>query len=341
MDRRLEVRVEAERLREAAVLGAVGVATGHQADEVVLDRERTVLRREGRRRLAGAGQADDHEDLVAVGGRDDLQARVQRETALAVDDVVPHAQAALLRLAEVVGVQDARDVVVEVDRDHAVVRVARRRETGGVDHLDLRLGPVAALEVELLLHAGDVRVTLLHQQSRRRAHLGIVADVAVDLDHVVLGDVGVLRRPRSPRTPRASSSCRSTPGRRRRCWRRSARAPWSGCWCCRTRRCGVSAISSVYARRSSGVGLTSTSATWGLLGGWVGRRPPGDARAGEPGKSKPGKSTERRSGPPARRWGDLAPFLCTERTNRGGRGEARSASSGRGWAGIRRGGGCA
>ena len=117
---------------------------------------------------------------------------MQGEAALLVDDVVPHAQAALLGLSEVVGVEDARRVVVQVDRDQAVIRVAQRLEAGRVDHRHLRVGPVCALEVQLLLHACDVGVPLLHDEPGGGAHLQVVADVAVDHDHVVLGHVGVL-----------------------------------------------------------------------------------------------------------------------------------------------------
>ena len=119
---------------------------------------------------------------------------MEREAALVVDDVVPHAQAALLRLTEVVGVQDASDVLVQVDRDDPVVGVATGLQAGRVDDLHLRLFAVIAIEVEFLLHPRDVGVALLHEQAGGRAHVGVVADEAVDLDHVVLGDVGVLQR---------------------------------------------------------------------------------------------------------------------------------------------------
>ena len=55
---------------------------------------------------------------------------MQREAALVEDDVVPHPQSALLRLAEVVGVKDAGDVVVEVDGDESIVGVAGARSPG-------------------------------------------------------------------------------------------------------------------------------------------------------------------------------------------------------------------
>ena len=209
VDRRLERRVERERLREAPVLGPVRVPAGHQSDEIVLHGLRAVLRRERRRRLAGPRQADDHDDLLAGGGRDHLEAGVQRQPALAVDDVVPHPQAALLRLTEVVGVEDTRDAVLEIDRDQPVVRVARGREVRRVDHLHLGLGAVGALEVELLLHAGDVRVGLLDREARGRAQLGVVADVAVDHDHIAdrARYASCVRRDLA-RTPRGSSSCR-------------------------------------------------------------------------------------------------------------------------------------
>jgi hypothetical protein len=117
---------------------------------------------------------------------------VQRETALLVDDVVPHPQAALLRLAEVVGVQDARHVPVEIHGDETIVRIAEGSETRCIEHLHIRLLIVVAGEVELLLHAGDVRVALLYHEASAGAELGVVPDPAVDLDHVVVGDVLVL-----------------------------------------------------------------------------------------------------------------------------------------------------
>jgi hypothetical protein len=59
INRRLVALVQPEGLREAAVLGGVNLAAGHQRHEVVLHRRRVVLLGEGRRRLARAGQPDD------------------------------------------------------------------------------------------------------------------------------------------------------------------------------------------------------------------------------------------------------------------------------------------
>src|SRR2546430_13830578 len=57
-----------------------------------------------------------------------------------------------------------------------------------VDDGQLRLVDVPVrVEVELLLHAGDVRVRGLDEESRRRAEVGVVADVAVDLHHLAAG----------------------------------------------------------------------------------------------------------------------------------------------------------
>jgi hypothetical protein len=56
--------------------------------------------------------------------RHDLAAGVQREPAAVVDDVVPHPQAALFGLAEVVRIEHAGDVAVEVDGDEPVVRIS-------------------------------------------------------------------------------------------------------------------------------------------------------------------------------------------------------------------------
>src|SRR5439155_5209643 len=58
IDGRLVVGVEAEGLGETAVLGRMDTPVGHPRDEVVLYRQRAVLAREGRRRLAGPGKAD-------------------------------------------------------------------------------------------------------------------------------------------------------------------------------------------------------------------------------------------------------------------------------------------
>ena len=52
---------------------------------------------------------------------------------------------------------------------------------------------VVGIEVELLLHPRDVRVRGLDVEARRRAEARVVPDVAVDHDHLLLGDVGVLR----------------------------------------------------------------------------------------------------------------------------------------------------
>ena len=193
VDGRLVLGIEPVRLREAAVLGDVD-AVGHPGDEVVLHRKRAVLARECRRRLPGAGQPHGQTDLLAVVRRDDLAARVQREAAAVVDELVPHPQAALLRLAEVVRVEDARDALLEVDGDQAVVRVAVGLEVRRVDDRQLGLDLLAlrGREVELLLHAGDVRVRGFDVEARGRAEGGVVADVAVDLHHLAAGDVLVL-----------------------------------------------------------------------------------------------------------------------------------------------------
>ncbi len=191
VDLGLVLRGEAEGLGEAAVLGAVDLAAGHQSDEVVLDGLRVALAAEGRRRLAGAGEADDDDGLLARFCRHDLAAGVHRQTALVVDDLVPHPQAALFGLAEVVGVEDAGDAVFEVDGDATFVGVAGSREVGRVDDSNLRFA-AGAVEVEVLLHAGDVGVGALDYESRGRLHCLRIRDVAVDDDHRLAGDVFVL-----------------------------------------------------------------------------------------------------------------------------------------------------
>ena len=213
VDGRFVVGIDVERLREAAVLGDGHAPVGEPRDEVVLHRQRAVLAREGRRRLPGPGEPDDQADAVAALGRDDLAARVQRQSAALVDQAVPHAEEALLRLAEVVGVEDARDALLEVDDDQAVVRHARRLEVRRVDDDELGLERLGILdrEQQLLLHAGDVRVRGLHEQADGRAQVGLRAQVAVDHDHLAVGDVGVLAVDPLGRVV-ASRSCAGCPG---------------------------------------------------------------------------------------------------------------------------------
>src|SRR6185369_11167304 len=68
-------------------------------------------------------EADDQPDALALFRRDDLATRVQRDPAAVVDELVPHPQAALLRLAEVVRVEDARHALLAVDLEQGVTRV--------------------------------------------------------------------------------------------------------------------------------------------------------------------------------------------------------------------------
>ncbi len=124
---------------------------------------------------------------------------MQRQAAAAEDDVVPHPQAALLGLAEVVRVEHAGDVGIEVDSDHPVVRVSGSGQVGSVDDGGVRapgrrIVILANRVVELLLHPRDVRVRCLHDQPGPGAELGVRTDVAVYHDHVLAGDVGVLFR---------------------------------------------------------------------------------------------------------------------------------------------------
>jgi len=125
VDRGLVLRVEPVRLGEAAVLRREDLAVRHPGDEVVLHGERAVLAREGRRRLARSGQADDQPDALAAVGGDDLAAGVKWDPAAVVDELVPHPQDPLLRLAEVVRVEDAIHALLEVDEDQAVLRLPR------------------------------------------------------------------------------------------------------------------------------------------------------------------------------------------------------------------------
>ena len=182
-------RVEGERLREAPVLGADHLAAREQTDEVVLDRLRPVLAGEGGGGLAGARQADDQDRPLAGIGRDDLAAGMHGQPTGVEHLRVPHPQAALLRLPEVVGVQDTRHAGLEVDRDEPIVGVARHGEVGGVDHHQLGL-PVGrqpiGREVQLLLHAGDVRVRGLDVEAGAGSVLAVIADEAVHHHHLAL-----------------------------------------------------------------------------------------------------------------------------------------------------------
>ena len=194
VDGRLVLGIQREGLGEATVLGGVDGAVRHPGDEVVLHRQRAVLAREGRRGLARAREADDHRDALAAVGRDDLAAGVERDPAAVVHELVPHAEDPLLRLAEVVGVEDPVHALLEVDEDEPVVRPARRLELRRVD--DRQLG-LEALEIvdgepQLLLHPGDVRVRRLDEEPDGDAELGLRAEPPVEQDHLLLGDVGVL-----------------------------------------------------------------------------------------------------------------------------------------------------
>ncbi len=64
---------------------------------------------------------------------EDLAAGVHRQTTLAVDPLVPHAQPALFRFAEVVRTEDTRGPIVEINRDQALVGIAISGQVGGHD----------------------------------------------------------------------------------------------------------------------------------------------------------------------------------------------------------------
>ena len=114
------------------------------------------------------------------------------EPATGVDHGVPHPQAALLGLTEVVRVHEAGDPGVKVHGDEAVLRIAGHRQVGGVDHHQLGVPVVCrsiGREVELLLHARDIRVGLLDVEAYAGPLVGFVADVPVDHEHVAASDV--------------------------------------------------------------------------------------------------------------------------------------------------------
>src|SRR6185369_16908079 len=106
-------------------------------------------RAERRRGLARARLAHDEDQLlldaaVLALDRRELRAGVEHEAALAEDLRVQHAEAALLRLAEIVAAEDAGHVAVDVDQDRAILVLALGRTARGVDDLELRL-PVREL----------------------------------------------------------------------------------------------------------------------------------------------------------------------------------------------------
>src|SRR5436190_80343 len=80
------------------------------------------------------------------------------------------AQAALLRLTEVVGVEDARDVVLQIDGDQPLFRISVSLQIRRVDDGERRV-EIGELRfrgwvVEDVLHRGDVRIRLLDDQPR-------------------------------------------------------------------------------------------------------------------------------------------------------------------------------
>ena len=74
---------------------------------------------------------------------------MKRLPAAVVDELVPHAKAALLRLAEVVGVEDPRRALFEVDGDQPVVGIALGLQVRRVDDGQLRLVIGLAVGIEL------------------------------------------------------------------------------------------------------------------------------------------------------------------------------------------------
>ena len=192
VDGRLVFWVKAEGLRKAAVLSAIDFSLRHQRDEVVLHRLGIVLPGEGGGRLACAAESHDQDDPLRLANRDDFAAGVHGETAGVIDLLVPHAEPALLRLTEVIGVEDPRDARFEVDKNRPVARVARRGEVRRVDHRDFRLSATVRGVVEMPLHAGNVGVARLDEEPGRGPEGRVVTDDAIEQHHLLVADVLVL-----------------------------------------------------------------------------------------------------------------------------------------------------
>ena len=192
IDGRLVFGVEAERLGEAAVLRAIDLALRHQGDEVVLDGLGIVLPREGGRGLARPTEPHDQDDALLRAHRDDFAAGVHGEPARVVHLLVPHAEPALLRLTEIVGVEHPRDAGLEVDEDCPVAGIAGRREIRCDDHRDFRLLACGGRIVQVPLHARDVGVAGLDDQTGRREEARVVSDDPVEQHHILVADVRVL-----------------------------------------------------------------------------------------------------------------------------------------------------
>ena len=82
--------------------------------------------------------------------------------------------------------------MLEVYRDAAVIGIAGGGQVRRVDDLDVRRSR-RPLVVQLLLHAGDVRVGLLHREPSRCLEVVDVADESVDHHHLMPRDVVVLQ----------------------------------------------------------------------------------------------------------------------------------------------------
>src|SRR5262249_36489743 len=139
VDGRLYPRVKADHVGEAAVGGRAYRRGALKRDDVVRRGFDAALVGDRRGGPACTGQAADEHAAGAAADRDDLAARVQRQAAAVVDDVVPHPQAALFRLTEVVGVEHPGDVAGQVDGDDAVVRVTAGGQVRRVDDRRVRL----------------------------------------------------------------------------------------------------------------------------------------------------------------------------------------------------------
>src|SRR5215471_2493122 len=135
----LIVRVQTKSFGKTAVFSRVYFAPGHQRDEVVLNRRGVVLLGKRSCGLACSGQPDDQTHPIAVTNRYNFAAGVERKPAAIINDLVPHAEAALLGLPKIITVENSCDAFSEVDSDQAVGRISWHSKVRRIDDCKPRL----------------------------------------------------------------------------------------------------------------------------------------------------------------------------------------------------------